>query len=56
MDAVLFLAMCAIVLFISGGLIFTKFGEIDGLVVIALGLAAVASAIYETSKRSDTSP
>jgi hypothetical protein len=52
MDDSLFLAMCGIVLFISGGVIFAKFGEVDGLSVIALALLAILGAVYASKRKT----
>ena len=55
MDDAFFLSLCAVVLFISGGLIFVKYGDVDGLAVIALALVTVGGAVYLARKPQKTS-
>jgi hypothetical protein len=55
MDDALFLLLCAVVLFISGGLILVKYGDVDGLAVIAFALVTVGGAVYVARKPQKTS-
>jgi len=55
MDDVLFLSVCAFVLLILGGVIFAKYGEVDGLAVIAFALACVGGVVYLVRKPQKTS-
>ena len=50
MDDALFLAFCAIVLLISGGLISAKYGAL-GLPVVAVAILAVAGSLYSAKKQ-----
>jgi len=50
MDDALFLSLCAVVLFIFGGIILVKYGDADGLAVIVLALVLVGGAVYLARK------
>jgi len=55
MDDALFLSLCGVILFIFGGVIFAKYGDVDGLAVIAFALVCVGGAVYVTRKPRKTS-
>jgi len=50
MDDALFLSLCAVVLFIFGGVILVKYGDLDGLPVIVFALVLVGGAVYLARK------